>query len=145
VRTVSSYEFEAGFSLSVSTFLADTLDTSKERALTWYSDYANYLLIRYDQIEPQLVCICVVAEQWLLYESLPVDSAEWSGSDQLWHRLAFQILNDELRVFRDGQVVFEHVDPQLADMPTSGYVELSNTYASTCFDEILLLSYPQEQ
>ena len=40
----------------------------------------------------------------------------------------------------DGEVIFEHSDVLLTQMPKLGFVELSNTFLETCFDDILLLS-----
>ncbi len=96
--------------------------------------------MRYDQVEAQLVCICVVDEQWLFNESYPVDQSEWDGSDGLWHFLTIEIEGDQMVAACDGEVIFEHSDILLTQMPKLGLIELSNTFLETCFDDILLMS-----
>jgi hypothetical protein len=140
MRTVGSFEYGNGFILEANTFLSDTSGNSRERRLSWYSDFANYFYVRYDQIVEQLVCICVVNEQWVFYETADVDASEWNGSDQEWHKLTIQLLEDQIMVFRDDDLIFEHIDPALSDMPATGHIRLSNTYQETCFDDVILTS-----
>jgi hypothetical protein len=140
MRTVGSFEFENGFILEANTFLADTEGLSKERRLSWYSDFANYVFVRYDQVVEQLVCICVVNEQWLFNETADVPAEEWNGSDQLWHKLSIELLGDHLMVFRDDILIFEHFDSAISQMPKIGHIHLSNTYQQTCFDDVMMTS-----
>jgi hypothetical protein len=81
----------------------------------------------------------------VFYDSATVSVEEWNGTDFKWHNLAIQIDNSELVAWRDGKIVFEHYDTALAHMPTTGYIELSNTYQATCFDDVLLSSTGEEQ
>jgi hypothetical protein len=141
---VSSYEFDTGFYLSVDTYLSDTLGQFKERRIAWYHDFFNYVLVRYDQSIEQLVCICVVNEQWVFYETADVEMSEWDGTDCKWHTLAIQIDDDQLTVLRNGEIIFEHSDPLISHMPSVGKVELSNTYSGTCFDNVLLRSIGED-
>lgn len=137
---MSSFEYDAGFHLSVDTYLSDTLGGYKERRIAWFSSFYDYVLVRYDQEIEQLVCICVASEQWVVYESADVEMSEWDGTDCKWHTLTIQIDDDQLTVLRDGDVMFEHSDPLIGQMPRTGKIELSNTYSGTCFDNVLLRS-----
>ncbi|MFH2055809.1 MAG: hypothetical protein ABIJ61_07620, partial [bacterium] len=120
MRTVSPLEFDAGFELSAKCFLADNEGVGIERRLQWYCDDANVLLFRYDQTISQLVCICVIGEQWVFNESYPIDSSEWRGEDGLWHTLSIRIEGDNLTATRDGETIFEHSDSLLPYMLRSG-------------------------
>lgn len=145
MRTVSPLEFDAGFELSALCYLADNEVVGLERRLQWYVDDANVLLLRYDQTEAQLVCICVIAEQYVLNESFPVSCSEWHGDDGLWHSLSLRLEGDNLTASRDGETIFEHSDSLLPQMPKTGFIEISNTFAATCFDEIMMLSFDGPQ
>lgn len=141
MRTVSSFEYDHGFDLSVATYLADTIGRSKERRIAWYHDFANYVLFRYDQIVEQLVCICVVGEQWVFYEIADVPINEWNGYDQEWHTLEIKTMGNQLTALRDDEIIFQHSDSLIGQMPRDGYIILSNTYLATCFDDIWLTSF----
>lgn len=136
---MSSFEFTDGFRLQASTFLSDTTAQFKERRLAWFHDYYNYVLFRYDQTAELLVCICVVDEQWLFNETVDVEMSEWDGTDGLWHDLKIVLNGDDLRTYRDGELIFEYTDSALCDMPKTGYIQLSNTYGATCFDDVELI------
>jgi hypothetical protein len=101
-------------------------------------------MFRYDQVLPQLVFICVVNEQWIIEESIPVDSAEWYGSDGLWHLLCIRVQNDNLQALRDDEVILEYSDSLIGQLPQLGWIEISNTYLATCFDDILLVSLGEQ-
>lgn len=124
----------------MATILADTAGTSRERRITWYVDDYNFVFLRYDQIEPRFVCLCVINEQWVFYGECAANSAEWHGDNQSWHTLELRLLNDQLAALRDGKAIFQHSDTLLRQLPKTGYVEISNTYLATCFDDVLLLS-----
>ncbi len=113
---------------------------SKERRIAWFSDFYNYIYLRYDQIVEQLVCICVVNEQWVFEGTYDVPLSEWNGTDGLWHKLAIEIHGNTMSAYRDDQLIFEHTDPLISQMPKTGYLEVANTYIQTCFDDIILVS-----
>ena len=141
---MSSYEFNTGFCLSADTYLPDTVGTFKERQISFYHDYENRVLVRYELNIELLTCICVVSGQWVVFESNDVAMSEWDGTDCKWHTLAIQIVDSQLTVFRDDEVVFEHSDSLLSHMPREGFVELSNRPLRTCFDNVLLLSIGED-
>jgi hypothetical protein len=142
---VSSYEFDAGFNLSVDTYLSDTLGQFKERRISWYHDYYNRVLVRYELDIELLVCICIVNEQWVFFEATDVAMSEWSGTDSKWHTLAIELVDDNLTVLRDGETIFQHSDSLISSMPKTGFVELSMTDSETCFDNVLLQSIEGDQ
>ena len=144
MRTVGSFEFDYGFYLSANTFLSDSDGRCKERRLTYYSDFANYVYVRYDRLVEQFVCICVINDQWVFYETADVPVSEWDGTDQEWHLLAIELIGDDLRFFRDGELIFDYSNPALSQMPRSGHIRLSNTYLPCCFDDILMTSIAAE-
>ena len=126
--------------MSASCWLGETTGLSKERRIAWFMDNYNYILFRYDQVVEQLLCICVINEQWVFYEYTDIPLSEWDGSDNLWHTLTIRILGNQLTCLRDDEVIFEASDPVFRTMPKIGYVELANTYLETCFDDVLLTS-----
>jgi hypothetical protein len=145
VRTVSSFEFDLGFRLSADTYLSDTDNPFRERRITWYHDYYNRILVRYELDIELLTCICIVNEQWLLFDAVDVEMSEWDGSDGKWHTLTIQVVADTLRVFKDEESVFEYTDSLIGHMPRTGFVELANKSATTCFDNVLLESIERDQ
>jgi hypothetical protein len=126
--------------LSAQTLLSDTSETSKERRISWYHDDYNFIHLRYDQLLPRLVCVCVIDEQWVYYDSAVVGMAEWDGSDGAWHTLALEVEAGRFAAYRDGKLIFEDQDSLFLQLPRTGFVEISNTYSATCFDDVLLMS-----
>ena len=118
----------------------ETSGLSKERRVAWFVDNYNYVLFRYDQVIEQLLCICIINEQWVFQDYADVPSSEWDGSDYLWHTLTIRLLGGQLTCLRDDEVIFEVIDPVFRTMPKTGYVELANTYLETCFDDVFLTS-----
>ena len=109
--------------------------------MAWFVDNYNYILLRYDQVIEQLLCICVINEQWVFYDYTDVPVAEWDGSDYQWHKLTIRIIEDQLTCLRDDEIIFESTDSIFRQMPKTGYVELANTYLETCFDDVFLISF----
>jgi hypothetical protein len=140
---VSSYEHAAGFRLAVDTYLFDQTEPHRERRLTWHHDYSNRILLRYDLDAEYLTCICYVDEQTVVFESIDIPVSEWNGSDDKWHTLEIQVLDGVLTVYRDQELLMEHRDSLIAAMPRTGYVELANKCAETCFDNVVLTSLTQ--
>jgi hypothetical protein len=140
MRTVSSFEFVDGFYLSTDSHLSDTIMEFNERRLGWYHDPYNWVMVRYELDIELLTCICIVSEQWVFFESTDVEMSEWNGTDEKWHNLAIEIVDDQMTIYRDYEIVFEHSDPLIAYMPRTGQIEVSNKSSRTCFDNVLLES-----
>jgi hypothetical protein len=138
---VSSFDFDDGFALVAKNQFIAPIDYN-HRSLAWWSEYGDYgIYIEYTRATCEF-CVYVVVASSLIHDyCVPVDPAEWDGTDGQWHELVIELNEDHLNILRDGKIDFSIDDSRFLGIPHNGYIHLIATGSETCYDDVVLYSF----